>query len=85
MANDSTDPLRTACLKLVLQLMIHIPEKVVFCDGVQVLLNGCVETCNCSLLQSSVLACLYYLTDYRFRQKKTILDLQVILGELANV
>ena len=81
-ANDATDPLRIACLKLVLQLIIRVPERVVFCDGVQVLLNGCVETSNCSLLQSSILACLYYLNNSCFRQKKTILDLQIILDPL---
>ena len=56
--------------------MIHVPQKVVFCDGVQVLLSGCVETANCSLLQSSILACLYYLNTSKYRQKKTILALQ---------
>ena len=59
--NDSTDPLRISCLKLILRLMMNVPERVVFCDGAQVLLNGCVETNNCSLLQSSLLACLFYL------------------------
>lgn len=72
------------CLKLVLQLMIHVPQKVVFCDGVQVLLNGCVETGNCSLLQSSILACLYYLNTSKYRQKKTILDLQAALRFTAH-
>ena len=57
--------------------MIHIPEKVIFCDGVQVLLNGCVETRNCQLLQNAVTVCLYHLNHSQFRQKKTILDLQV--------
>ena len=75
--NDSTDPLRISCLKLILRLMMNVPERVVFCDGAQVLLNGCVETNNCSLLQSSLLACLFYLDSTEFRQKKTVLDLQV--------
>lgn len=78
-ANDPTDPLRVSCLKLILRLMMHVPERVVFCDGAQVLLNGCVETNNCSLLQSSLLACLFYLDSAEFRQKKTVLDLQVNL------
>lgn len=81
-ANDKTDSLRTACLKLVLTLIIHVPQRVIFCDGVQVLLNGCVETLNYSLLQSSILACLYYLNLNVFRQKKTILDLQIIIDPL---
>ena len=77
-ANDPDDCLRVSCLKLILQLMMNVPERVVFCDGAQVLLNGCVETNNCSLLQSSLLACLFYLDSAEFRQKKTVLDLQVI-------
>lgn len=76
-ANDPTDSLRVECLKLILRLMMHVPERVVFCDGAQVLLNGCVETNNCSLLQSSILACLFYLDSAELRQKKTVLDLQV--------
>ena len=76
-ANDSDDSLRVSCLKLILRLMMNVPERVVFCDGAQVLLNGCVETNNCSLLQSSLLACLFYLDSAEFRQKKTVLDLQV--------
>ena len=69
-------------MKLILKLIICVPGNVIFCDGVQVLLNGCVETCNCSLLQCAALACLLNLNDYRFRQKKTILDLQLILTPL---
>ena len=72
------------CLKLVLQLMIHVPQKVVFCDGVQVLLNGCVETGNCSLLQSSILAFLYYLNTSKNRQKKSFLDLQAAVRFLSH-
>lgn len=41
-----------------------------------------METLNCSLLQSSILACLYYLNVHCFRQKKTILDLQIIIDPL---
>ena len=64
--------------------MIRIPEKVIFCDGVQVLLNGCVETRNCQLLQNAVTVCLYHLNNSQFRQNKTILDLQVSICVLIS-
>lgn len=52
------------------------------CDCLSVLLTGSIELHDHSLLQSSILACLFYLNTKKYRQTKVLLDLQIILDPL---
>lgn len=51
-------------------------------DCLSVLLTGSIELHDHSLLQSSILACLFYLNTKKYRQTKALLDLQIILDPL---
>lgn len=83
-AGSKNDPLRFPSLHLLLSIFIAAPMSFFLCGGFCVLLNGCVDTQNASLLQSTLLTCLYYLNTKRFRQSKTLLDLQVVLDPLLG-
>ena len=83
-AGAKNDPLRFPSLHLLLQLFIAYPRSLFLCYGYCVLLQGCIDTQNASLLQSTLLACLYFLSDQSFRQTKSLLDLQVIMDPLLG-
>ena len=83
-AGSKNDPLRFPSLHLLLSIFIAAPMAFFLCDGFCVLLNGCVDMQNASLLQSTLLTCLFYLNTKRFRQSKTLLDLQVVLDPLLS-
>lgn len=83
-AGAKNDPLRFPSLHLLFKLFIASPRSLFLCDGYYVLLQGCIEIQNASLLQSSLLACLYFLSDQSFRQTKSLLDLQVIMDPLLG-
>lgn len=79
---DPTDPFRHACLQLLLRLLLENPVEVISSDCIPVLLKGALEKEDHSLLQSSLLACLYFLNNKRYRQRKVLLDLQSIIDPL---
>lgn len=83
-ANDHTDPIHFQCLCLVRTLLTKTPDEVIKCGGILVLLNGCMKARNGSLLQTSLLTCLFYLNEYKYRQRRTMLDLQIILDPLLT-
>lgn len=78
-ASQSSNPFCACCLHLLLHLLIHHTRLVISCDGVSVLLRGCVEIQDDSLLQSSLLACLFLLNTPTYRQPMILLDLQYVM------
>lgn len=82
-AGDHSDPIHYQCLCILRSLLSKNPDEVMNCGGVIVLLNGCMKERNSNLLQSSLMACLYFLNEYKYRQKRTLLDIQVIFDPLS--
>lgn len=78
-ASQSSNPFCSCCLHLLLHLLIHHTRLVISCDGISVLLRGCVEIQDDSLLQSSLLACLFLLNTPTYRQPMILLDLQYVM------
>ena len=82
MASEPSDSFRLSSLQLLLRLLLENPREMIRCDCTMVLLQGALELENHSLLQSAILACLYFLNNKSYRQSKVLLDFQIIIDPL---